>query len=322
MALTIAVYTRKLFHKVCRRFSSPTLTTPPSEYVEYEQIIDEYYAAAQSNSPSLNNSPSSIYPSVFNSDDETEYDGSEDSYDSITALLEDYHHFSSQLPSGAHFKKVARSLAIPTSKAQQATITFQSAHADPVRQPLRAKQYLYYHTKDQLGYRHLSDKLRKAASQTTPLTGSDNDQDWECCDCAMANSKYEFLCSRCQAHTKKVCCSKVSAWDADICVQDGGVVAVEPGMKGATQQPEAVFMGALAPRLLAASCQWQGGNVVRLAIVEPCTVLCKGVAVCWDAASLNTIPWEPGDQPARDSPFETSLTSKSQNPEEKGERGE
>jgi hypothetical protein len=34
------------------------------------------------------------------------------------------------------------------------------------------------------------------------------DYDWVCCGCGAANSRYEFLCYRCQAHSKGKCCEE------------------------------------------------------------------------------------------------------------------
>jgi hypothetical protein len=37
----------------------------------------------------------------------------------------------------------------------------------------------------------------------------ERDYDWVCCGCGAANSRFEFLCFRCRAHSKRSCCEEV-----------------------------------------------------------------------------------------------------------------
>ncbi|KAK3693681.1 hypothetical protein B0T22DRAFT_450468 [Podospora appendiculata] len=36
------------------------------------------------------------------------------------------------------------------------------------------------------------------------------DTAWECCNCGATNSRFEFLCSACNAHSKNLCCEPVA----------------------------------------------------------------------------------------------------------------
>ncbi|KAK3336091.1 hypothetical protein B0T19DRAFT_395887 [Cercophora scortea] len=83
----------------------------------------------------------------------------------------------------------------------------------------RERQFLYYHAAEELGNgklpimgrleaREMDRRRLQALDNNTRVL--DRDTAWECCGCSATNSRFEFLCSVCKAHSKCSCCEPVA----------------------------------------------------------------------------------------------------------------